>query len=169
MIRRASHAPRLTGFDSRPSDSPARIAACVSTPPSSRRPCGIRTNWKPLSVLAGQVVVAGDHFVRDHEIRLDQIPHRQVVPDQVFEKLDRLLPQLGACVACEFGKSLAVRFEHIELVQIQPLGREFTDEVGELRIFDHPRHFGIHVFAKRAAARQFQRDVIRRSVPQEVG
>ena len=55
--------------------------------------------------LIGQVVVAGDDFVRDHEIGLDQIPHRQVVPDQVLQKLDRLLPQFGACVACELRET----------------------------------------------------------------
>ena len=98
MILRASHAPRFTGFDSRPSDSPARIAACVSTPPRSRRPCGIGDEPEAALGLVAEVVVAGDDFVGDHEIGLHQVPHRQVVPDQVLQELDRLL--LAAACAC---------------------------------------------------------------------
>ena len=36
-ILRANHAPRLTGFASRPSDSPARMPAAESTPPRCGR------------------------------------------------------------------------------------------------------------------------------------
>ena len=36
------HAPRFTGFGSRPSDNPARIAGCVRSPPSPRR---CRLHW----------------------------------------------------------------------------------------------------------------------------
>ena len=54
MIFLASHAPRFTGFDSRPSDSPAIIADCVRMPPRSGRPCGNATNRKPFSVLSAR-------------------------------------------------------------------------------------------------------------------
>ncbi len=140
MIRRASQAPRFTGFDSRPSDSPAMIAAWASTPPNSRRPWRNGNELKAALGLVAQIVVAGDDLVRDHEIRLDQIPHRQIVADQVLEKLHGLLPQLRACVARELGKLISIRFEHVELAQVQPLRRELVDEPRKAWIVDQPAH-----------------------------
>ena len=169
MILRASHAPRFTGFDSRPSDSPARMAAWVSRPPRSRRPCGIATKPKPLSVLSAKVVVAGDGFVGDDEIRLDQISHRQVV------RIRYLRNSIGSCFSCvralqrEPGKLLAVHFDHLEFVQVQPLG-------GELAAKREKRGSAImrptsasNCFAQRAAGGQLECLAIGRSVPQEVG
>ncbi|GIT29601.1 MAG: hypothetical protein Ct9H300mP1_16470 [Planctomycetaceae bacterium] len=56
MIFRASHAPRLTGFDSRPLDSPARKTGLESRPPRFLLSCRIATKPKPLS---------GDHSTRE--------------------------------------------------------------------------------------------------------
>ena len=76
--------------------------------------------------LFGQVVVAGHGFVGHHEIGLNQIPDRQVVPHQILQKLNRLLLQLGACIARELGIPLTVRFQHLELIQAQPLRRKLA-------------------------------------------
>ena len=76
MIFRASHAPRFTGFDSRPSERPARIAACGQQ--AAEIGPAVRDRDEPEAAfgLVGEVVVAGDRFIGDHEIGLNQIPDR---------------------------------------------------------------------------------------------
>ena len=133
MILRASQAPALhrvrfpavrqTRHDGRLREHAAQLRAAVLNGDELEAAIG----------LFGQVVVAGDGFVGHHEIGLNQIPDRQVVPDQVLQKLNRLLLQLGARVAGELGIPLAVRFQHLELIQAQPLRRKLAGEPREAR------------------------------------
>ena len=169
MIFRASHAPRFTGFDSRPSDRPARIAGWVSKPPRSRRPCGMATNPKPLSVLLAEIVVAGDGFIGDHEIRLDQISRRQVVADQVLQELDGLLLRVArACRWVSLGNCLRSGSSTWNLSRLSHCDANSPAKRENRASRDHPRHFGIQLLAQRAGRGQLQRLAIGRPVPQEV-
>ena len=68
----------------------------------------------------------------------------------------------GSCRSCvrgvagELGEPLAVRFEHLELVECQPLRGELAGESCETRVGDHPRDLGIQLLRQRAGRGQFQ-------------
>src|SRR5688572_32306002 len=113
----------------------------------------MRNGNKPKAALAliAKVVVAGDPFIGDYEIGLNQIPHRQVVHYKVFQKLDRFLLQLTASVKSEGGELLPVDFAHLELFKVQRLRRKLSCETGESRIGYHPRHFAVQLFWQPAA------------------
>ena len=120
--------------------------------------------------LIRETVVAGHGLIRHDEVGRDDVLHRQIVADQVLHELHRLLLQLGAGVAGQLGIELAVHFQHLELIQAQPLRGELIGEPREARIarscaaLPHPA-----ACDSVPACRQLQRLAIRRPVPQEVG
>ena len=168
-ILRATHAPRLTGFDSRPSESPARMAAWLRTPPRSGRPWRNHDEAEAALRLVGEVVVVGDGFIGEDEVRGNQICRREVVPDKVLDELDGLLLQSFARVASEFREALAVRLEDLELVEAQPLGDELGYKSGEARVSDHTIDFRVELLGEQAAGGELPRAGVRRTVPQKVG
>ena len=116
-----------------------------------------------------QVVIAGDGLVRDHEVRRDQIPHRQILADQVAEELNRLTLQLRADIAREVRESLAIRLEHLELIERQPLRRELRKKPAEARIGNHAIDFGVKLPREHVRGRQTKGRAIGRAVPQKIG
>ena len=113
MILRASQAPRFTGFDSRPSDNPARIAACGEDAAELAPPVRDRHELEAALDAVGEIVIAGDDLVRHDEVRLDQVSHRQVVADQVLRGTAPALAAVACGVARELGEALAIRFEDL--------------------------------------------------------
>ena len=80
---------------------------------------------------------------------LHQIPQRQVLLDQVLQKLDRLLPQLrlwrrasawGSCCTSTATTSNLSRLSHCEANSLR--------ELAETRVLDHPLDFGIERLAQ---------------------
>ena len=127
-----------------------------------------RDKSKPVFRLATQVVIVCHDFVGDNEIGLNQIPQRQILFDQVSQKLDRFLSQLSLRVTSQSWVSFGIDRDDVQFIETEPLRRELVDELFETRVADHAFGLGVQRRKQFVFRRKFQQTLVRCGVPQEV-
>ncbi len=152
-------AVRKTRHDRRLGEQAAQFRPCVRN----------RHEFEAALRLVGEIVIAGDGFVRDDEIRLDQIPHRQVIADQVLHKLDGLLPAVAHAYRGSVWDTVCDPVRAPGTCRDSATGGEFAARTA--RSADRRSSASTSASrccAQRARRGQLQRLAIGRPVPQEV-
>ena len=171
-IRSVIQWPRSTGEVVVPLAVTLRTLACVITPPR-RLSAGSFTLRNRDAGDAGDAVMVGQPLVQEGEVRIDDVPRRQVGAQELGEEEPRLLQrgQLQRVVELVIVVERGGRRRVVDLPQVEPVIGERLDEAARLGVVEHPLGLGAqHVrLAQLAAVGQRPQRVVGDRVPQEQG
>ncbi len=131
--------PRSTGEVVVPLAVTLRTLACVISPPRTLS-AGSFTLRKFDARDALDAVMVGQPLVEEREVRIDDVPRRQVGPQQLGEEQPRLLDcrQLQRVVEFVVVVKRGGRRRVVDLPQVEPVVGERLDEPPRLRVVEHP-------------------------------